>query len=88
MARILSFSRSARENRAFYREHDVARSVAHEMALNGIRDGSGHDRAIRSGQLAAHITPVHIRGREDDVIIWEVIDDQHVDVLYLGPIDV
>jgi hypothetical protein len=85
--RQLVFRRSAAEARAHYREHDPDRSAAHEEALQGIRDGSGRDRAIRAGQVGAHLTRVTVRGRpESDVIVWEVEGDDRAVVIYLGPL--
>ena len=85
--RKLSFRRLALENRAFYREHDAERSKAHEEALEGIRDGTGLNRAIRSGGVPGYLTRVVIRGRSDeDVIVWEPVGDNGAVILYLGPL--
>jgi hypothetical protein len=86
--RQLVFRRPAAEARAHYREHDPDRSAAHEEALQGIRDGSGRDRAIRAGQLGAHLTHVRVKGRDiNDVIVWEVENDDRAVIIYLGPVN-
>lgn len=83
----LAFRRPAFDNRAHYREHDPVRSEAHESALDGIRDGTAFSRTIRSENVAAHLTPVPVAGRaEEDVIVWEVVADERVDIIYLGPL--
>lgn len=88
----LVFRRPAFENRGQYREHDPERSAAHERALDGIRDGSGRNRAIRSGQVPGYLTAVVIPGRaQEDVIVWEIESTDEGDravILYLGPRDI
>lgn len=89
--RKLALRRLAADNRADYREHDAARSAAHEKALDAIRDGSGRNRAIRSGGVSAYLTAVPIPGRaEEDVIVWEIEhgeSGERVVILWLGPRD-
>ena len=88
----LVFRRPAFENRGQYREHDPERSAAHERALDGIRDGSGRNRAIRSGQVPGYLTAVVIPGRaQEDVIVWEIEptdEGARAVILYLGPRDI
>jgi hypothetical protein len=75
------------ETRAHYREHDPERSRAHETALDGIRDGTGRSRAIRSGEVPGYLTRVVVPGRvDDDVIVWELDDQGRAVILYLGPL--
>jgi hypothetical protein len=85
--RQLVFRRPAAEARAHYREHDPERSAAHEEALQGIRDGTGRDRAFRADQVGAHLTHVFVKGRDVyDVIVWEVDETDRAVILYLGPV--
>lgn len=85
----LRFQRQAFEARAHFRQHDEVRSQALEQALDGIRDGTGRDRAIRSGQLASHLTRVVIPGRdEEDVIVWALEPDGHATIIYVGSLNV
>lgn len=88
----LALRRLAAENRAYYREHDPTRSAAHEKALDGIRDGTGRNRAIRSGAVPGYLTAVPIPGRtEEDVIVWEIErtdDSDRAVILWLGPRDI
>ncbi len=88
----LALRRLAAENRAEYREHDPARSAAHEKALDGIRDGTGRNRAIRSGALPGYLTAVVIPGRaQEDVIVWEIERTdagERAVILWLGPRDI
>lgn len=85
--RKLAFRREAAEDRAHYREHDPVRSKALETALDGIRDGSGRDRAIRAGGVRAHLNHVSIPGRaEPDVIVWELESEGRAVIIYLGPV--
>ena len=88
----LALRRPAAENRADYREHDPVRSAAHEKALDGIRDGTGRTRAIRSGHVPGYLTAVVIPGRvEEDVIVWEIErtdSGERAVILWLGPRDI
>lgn len=85
----LKFRRLAFEARGEFRENDPDRSAAHERALAGIRDGTGRNRAIRSGNVPGYLTSVVIPGRiDEDVIVWEIDSDGFAVILYLGPVKI
>ncbi len=86
--RTLSFRVLASDTLEQFREHDPDRHQAHLAALDGIREGSGRDRAFRADQLGVHLTSVFVRGRGvSDVIVWTVVDPSNVAIIYLGPVE-
>jgi hypothetical protein len=86
--RTLIFRVLASDTLEQYRDHDPDRHQAHLAALDGIREGSGRDRAFRADQLGVHLTSVFVRGRGvSDVIVWTVVDPSTVAIIYLGPVE-